>query len=246
LADRTTQLAVISIQDGTFRVLTSMGWLAAQAKLSPDGRYIAYDRPTGDAAPSSDIVILAADGSQESVVVNHPAKDFSPMWSPDGRHVLFLSDRTGRTSLWSVPVENGKSQGEPEMVKADLGQMLPLDIARDGILYYMVEGKRRNIHFAELDGTLKVAKPPVPAAERYLNGNFHPSWSPDGELLAYYSAREGPIEDPWARLRRRTPRFWWFAPLRRERSGISGCRYRFRRTRSLRSRSGFLTVVLCW
>lgn len=196
LSDRTTQLAVVSIQGGTFRVLTSMGWLAAQARLSPDGRYIAYDRPTGDAAPSSDIVILATDGSQESVVVDHPAKDFSPMWSPDGRHVLFLSDRTGRTSLWSVPVENGKSQAEPEMVKADVGQMLPLDIARDGTLYYMVAGKRRNIHFAELDGTLKVAKPPVPAAERFLNGNFHPSWSPDGEFLAYYSAREGAYRRP--------------------------------------------------
>ncbi len=195
LAESTVQLAVVSIQDGSLRVLRTLGWLPAQARLSPDGRFIAYDRPTGDAAPSSDIVLLASDGSQENVVVNHPAKDFAPMWSPDGRHVLFLSDRTGRTSLWSVAVQNGKAQAEPEILKADVGQMLPVDIARDGTLYYRVEGNRRNIYIAELDGAMKNTKT-APAAERFLNGNFHPSWSPDGESLAYYSAREGAYRRP--------------------------------------------------
>lgn len=192
LADRTVQLAVLSIEDGSVRVLKSMGWMGVQASLSPDGRYIAYDPPVGDGAPSSDIAILATDGSQETVIVNHPAKDFSPMWSPDGRSVIFLSDRTGKTSLWSVPVVDGKATGEPVLLKADAGQILPKGITRDGALYYEGWGDgARNIYLAELDANLKVTKTPVLATERFLNSNFHPSWSPDGESLAYYSGREG-------------------------------------------------------
>ncbi len=196
LVDQTNQLAAISVRDGNLRPLKSLGWLAAQARVSPDGRYIAYDRPAGHGAPSSDIVVLASDGSQENVIVNHPAKDFSPMWTPDGNRVLFLSDRTGRTSLWSIRVQDGKAQGEPKMIKAEAGQMLPLGITHDGTLYHMLAGGTRNIQLAELDAGLKVSKPPVPAVERFLNYNFHPSWSPNGEFLAYYSEREGAYQRP--------------------------------------------------
>ena len=196
LIDQTTQLSAVAVRDGGLRPLKSLGWLAAQARLSPDGHYIAYDRPADQGAPSSDIVLLASDGSAENVIVSHPAKDFSPMWAPDGNHVLFLSDRTGRTSLWSVRVQNGKAQSEAEMIKADVGPMLPLDITHDGTLYYMLAGKTRNIQLAELNADLKISKPPVPAVERFLNYNFHPSWSPNGEFLAYYSAREGAYQRP--------------------------------------------------
>jgi Tol biopolymer transport system component len=191
---RIVQLAVVSIQDGSLRVLKSLSWLSVQAKLSPDGRSIAYDLPVGDGAPSSDIAVLASDGSQESIVVQHPAKDFDPMWSPDGKRVLFLSDRTGRTALWSVAVENGKAQGSPELVRADVGRILPLNITRDGTLYYWTSDQHRNLYSVDVDGNLRATKAPVPVTDRFVNSNFHASWSPDGERLAYYSLREGAYE----------------------------------------------------
>jgi Tol biopolymer transport system component len=201
LADGTTQLAVLSIGDGSVRVLKSMGWLAVQARVSPDGRYIAYDPPTGDGAPSSDIAILATDGSTDNVIVHHPARDFSPMWAPDGRSLIFLSDRTGRTSLWKVPVENGKAAGKPVLVKADAGQILPKAITNTGALYYEIGiGGARNVYVAELDADLNVTKEPVLLTERFLNSNFHPSWSPDGKSIAYYSWREGYYQRPFGPL----------------------------------------------
>ena len=33
-------------------------------------------------------------------ITHHPAKDFSPAWSPDGSHLAFLSDRDGNTELY--------------------------------------------------------------------------------------------------------------------------------------------------
>jgi Tol biopolymer transport system component len=201
LADGTTQLAVLSIGDGSVRVLKSMGWMGVQARLSPDGRYIAYDPPTGDGAPAADIAILATDGSTDNVIVRHPARDFSPLWAPDGRSIIFLSDRTGRISLWSIPVANGKAAGEPVLVKADAGQILPKAITNAGALYYEIgEGGARNVYVAELDANLNATKAPALLTERFLNSNFHPSWSPDGELIAYYSWREGYYQRPLAPL----------------------------------------------
>ena len=34
--------------------------------------------------------------------------DTSPSWAPDGRHVLFLSRRSGHTEVWSVDVPTGR------------------------------------------------------------------------------------------------------------------------------------------
>src|SRR5437870_1494831 len=48
LPDRTSQIAMISVQDGSIRVLKSFGWQRIHASISPDGRYIAYDSPADD------------------------------------------------------------------------------------------------------------------------------------------------------------------------------------------------------
>ncbi|MBI1874166.1 MAG: PD40 domain-containing protein [Acidobacteria bacterium] len=192
LKDATNQIAMVSVQDGSVRVLKSLAWQYARLSLSPDGRYLAYDAPSGDGDPTAprDIFVLAADGSRETAVVQSPADDSSPLWSPDGSQIVFLSTRTGNTSLWRVPIEGGKPKGPAELVKADTGQIRLQGMTRSGSLYYLVQTVRRtNVYFAELDGTMKTAKAPVLATERFINSNLGPRWSPDGQYLAYVSRR---------------------------------------------------------
>lgn len=189
LKDRATQIALVSIQDGSTRVLKSFSWQYPRGSLSPDGRYIAYDFPASDAAPARDIFVLAVDGSRETVAVQHPANDFSPLWSPDGSRILFLSDRTGNVSLWSVPIDRGRPAGPAELVKANVGPISPLGVSKNGTLFYVSDGGGRNVYVAELDADMRVAKPPVLVTERFVNSNGQPSWSPDGQYLAYYSYR---------------------------------------------------------
>ena len=87
--------------------------------FSPDGKFIAYDVQRRRDSPNRDIYLLSADGSRESLGVDHPSNDRSPVWTPDGQSILFLSNRTGKTGYWTVSVDQGKPRGAPRLVKAD-------------------------------------------------------------------------------------------------------------------------------
>jgi Tol biopolymer transport system component len=183
------RIEMMSVADGTVRVLKSLKWGEPDARISPDGRFIAYSTPS-EGRPNSDIFLLATDGSSESPAVRHAANDYGMIWSPDGSKILFLSDRTGSPSLWFLPVKEGKPAGAAELVKTDVGSSL-LGMGRNGVLYYYVRG-RNNVYRAELNSEGKVSQPPVIATDSFVNANRGGDISPDGERIAYYSYRPRP------------------------------------------------------
>ncbi|MFT4053557.1 MAG: amidohydrolase family protein [Novosphingobium sp.] len=100
-------------------ILSCMAMLAtggAQAKDLPSltGRVIEYDTrevtwPALDLAPDGktilfdllgDIYALPANGGSAKPVMTGEAFDTQPVFSPDGRHIAFISDRDGRDNLW--------------------------------------------------------------------------------------------------------------------------------------------------
>jgi Tol biopolymer transport system component len=192
--DKNQQIGVI--HDGAYRSLKSLEWRSPQRmSLSPDGRFLAYDVQAGDNGSPRDIMVLAVDGSQEVPLVHAPANDQSPLWSPAGAHVLFMSDRTGVSALWAIPVESGRPKGQPELVKNPTGPIEPLGMTRTGSLFYLLPGRaRRNVYRASFDGMQVTA--PTMATDRYVNANFASSWSPDGKALAFYSMRDTPNAPP--------------------------------------------------
>lgn len=188
LKDRTNQLALVSVADGAAKPLKTLGWrYPAKISLSPDGRFVAYDIAPGTKGLARDILVLPLDGSTETTVVAGAADNYSPMWSPDGSRIVFLSNRTGTDSLWSVPVRGGKPAGAATLLKAGFSRLAPMGITRNGALFYSTGGPRRNVQVAELDANLKVTKPPAPVSERYIDSSGRAAWSPDGQYLAYYS-----------------------------------------------------------
>ena len=189
-ADHTNQIGTIALRDGSFQSIKSLDWrYPDRVSLSPNGQLLAYDVPAGDNGSPRDIVVLATDGSRETTVVQGPANDTAPAWSPDGTQLLFLSDRTGSVSVWSQAFSAGAGQGPPVMVKADIGRVSVLGISGSGALYYYVGGSsRRNVYVADVQAN-RVTRSPALATENSVNANVGPTWSRDGQYLAYYSFR---------------------------------------------------------
>ncbi len=189
--DGTSQVALVSVTDGSVRILKSLDWrLPGKMKFSPDGRYIAYDFPQHEDSHNRDIFLLAADGSREIPLVEHPADDLLLGWTPDGNNILFASDRSGSMSAWILRVADGKPQGSPELVKQDIGQAYPMGFTRAGSYYYALAIGASDVYTAEFDPAAgKVATPPQKATQRFIGSNSSPAWSPDGQYLVYISQR---------------------------------------------------------
>ena len=184
----TFQIALLSVADGSMRVLKTLDWFPTNGKFSPDGRYIAYDLAQQQDLGNRDIFLLAVDGSREIRVVEHPADDQLLGWTPDGNHILFASDRSGSMSAWAIRVADGKPHGPPELVKPDIGQVRPIGFTRSGSFYYGLVIRTSDIYTAEFDAaTGKVLTQPENATQRFVGSNSSPAWSPDGQYLAYIS-----------------------------------------------------------
>jgi len=193
LADKTTQLGVVATSNGSYRSIKSLDWRYPRGvSLSPDGRYVAYDVPAGDAGSPRDIFVLAVDGSRETLAVSGPADDSQPLWTADGARLVFLSTRGGNPSLWSVTLEDGRAKAPPALVKANTGSISLLGITKAGALYYGVLSRtRQNIYSAPLDG-LNAAGSPSLITEQFVDFSSGPTWSPDGQSLAFFSTRNRP------------------------------------------------------
>jgi serine/threonine protein kinase/Tol biopolymer transport system component len=187
-SDGTCQMALVPIADGAPRVLKTFGLRSpGMPRFSPDGRFVAYDLPQQDGAPARDIFALAVKGG-DAPLVQHPADDFVLGWTPDGRRLLFGSDRSGTTGAWFVPVADGRPAAAPDLFRPDLGSGWPLRVTPSGSYYYGVPVNTNDIYTATLDAAMStILEPPAQTVQRAAGTNKWPEWSPDGRQLAYVS-----------------------------------------------------------
>lgn len=187
--DNVSQIALVSAIDGTVRVLRSLDWFyPKKIDLSPDGRFVVYDSIPSSESTARDIHILAVDGSAQSVLTEGPANDLFPLWTPDGKAVVFGSDREGEMDAWMVRVEGGEPRGQPRLVRKGLGRALPMAFTNEGSLFYGLRAGRSDVFLGRFDassGALVGGARVLPS--RFAGGNRSPEWSPDGRFLAYLS-----------------------------------------------------------
>jgi len=122
---RITQIAVISVLDGSVQILKE-GLIEAGFYL-PDGNFIVYDFvSTAQESRGNDIALLPVQGGEDIPLVNHPAHDFPLGWDPHGERLLFLSDRTGNMDIWALEMKESRPQGEPYLLKKNMWRITPL------------------------------------------------------------------------------------------------------------------------
>ena len=187
------QLGLISVKDSSVQILKTFDAVdpfPMKARFSPNGRYIVYDFPQKEEFRKKDISLVSSDGTKEIPLIAHPADDYLLGWSPDGKWILFSSDRTGTRDAWIIQVLEGKPQGDPQLVRRDIGIIVSLGFSQDGSFYYSTEGATWDIYSAKLDPeTGNIIEQPKKDPLRYEGNNNYPDWSPDGKNLVYISLR---------------------------------------------------------
>jgi len=154
-SETANELALIDAASGGKRVLVTLpdGVEPGTVQFSPDGRFVVYDRPPSDAPGAPDIYIAAADGNSDVRLVDHPSIDRVMDWSPDGRFVLFMSNRSGRLEVWAVAVDGASPSGNPFRLNLDLpvGQIRVDGFAPDGGFSYRTAADRWETYVAGLE-----------------------------------------------------------------------------------------------
>src|SRR5262249_46137451 len=186
-APASSALFLVSTSTGIAkRVLLTGQTLPYGASLSPDAQYIAYDKP--DASTGTRAVhIISADGQFDTSVVSDPANDHTPVWTQDGRELLFLSDRSGPTGLWAQHVEGLRPVGTPQRIEPNLGWSFFMGLTRDGTYFVRRQMGTRDVYVADINpATGVITDPPLRASMNVAGANGTSAWSPDGMQLAFF------------------------------------------------------------
>ena len=187
--DLTGQIGLVGVQDGSLRILKSVDWKGpTKIFFSPDSQSIAYDLAATDNTNERHVYIMALDGSRETAAVVHPSQNVIMGWSPDGRHLLFASDRSGSYGLWGLPVAGGKAVGTATLLKPDVSSSWSLGVTGSGTMYVWKYASPVYIQATSIDlATGKLGGGPPATFQRFISSRGRPDWSADGKHLAYQS-----------------------------------------------------------
>ena len=148
-----------------------------------------------------EIYVMNADGNNQRRLTNHPARDYAPSWSPDGKRIVFISERDGhpdRAPGWftseiyvmdadgsnQINLTNHPSADSSPSWSPD-GQRIVFQSDRDN----GGRGHNIEIYVMDADGGNQQNLTNTP------NADEDPSWSPDGERIVFSAQREGHVEN---------------------------------------------------
>ena len=154
------------------------------AALSPDGTTIAFDR-LDERSGTYDLWLHDLALDRDSRLTFDPGNEMYPVWSRDGKSILFSSDRTGRFSLYRKAA-NGSEKGE--LLYQRDGVTVPTDVSGTALVLFTNTAVQtgNDVWSLSLAGGRR--------ADPLLRGTFsesHARLSPDGRWLAYESDESG-------------------------------------------------------
>jgi len=199
-SNRILELTLITIADGSTKVIKSYSARSPASLLSPDGKTVAYSREIEPGSSERSLYVIDMATGLESLIPTPSAGVWANAWTPDSKALLYEADRLGKSELWMIRIASGQPQGEPRLLRTDWS---PEDtcITRDGTLYYgTCSGGPRaglmgvsRIYTAALDLEKGIATAALLPAERLAERlEFSaPQWSPDGHYLAYRATGDG-------------------------------------------------------
>jgi dipeptidyl aminopeptidase/acylaminoacyl peptidase len=83
----------------------------AEPQISPDGKWIAYAvaTPDMDANRNAGNIWMVPTEGGAPIQLTQSGRDSSPVWSPDGKMLAFLSSRAGESQVYVLPMDGGEA-----------------------------------------------------------------------------------------------------------------------------------------
>jgi Tol biopolymer transport system component len=158
------------------------------ARVSPQGDRIVFTMDTGQ----NDVWVLDLARGIRTRLTFGPVSNNYPVWSPDGKWIIYNSDRNGHSNFYRKPSDGS---GAEELLLTNDQIALPSDWSRDG--KYLIYGHGPagytdwDVWALPLEGE---RKPRLVVAHRENGSSGYGRLSPDGRWLAYASTESGKPE----------------------------------------------------
>jgi hypothetical protein len=163
--------------------------LAAGSKpaWSPDGRRIGY-------TSAGDLWTMTSSGGARRRVVPSTGDDVDPVWTRDGRHLLFATDLDGTYDVWIADLSTGVLL---PVVRLPGDERKPA-LSPDGrtIAFSEAAGGDVDVYAAALDGSS------VRRLTSRAGFEGQPAWAPDGSAIAFTTTRGVEVMRPDGSARR--------------------------------------------
>ncbi|MBA2304924.1 MAG: serine/threonine-protein kinase [Acidobacteria bacterium] len=163
-----------NLRAGAPSLLDTRNIIRVPSDVSPDGKQVAY---SSIGERQEDLFIGSAREIRQ--VTDDPSRDRAPIFTPDGRSLVFYSNRDGKWGAWSVGIDGGNLR---KIEGATLGTIYPqISPKGDAIAYSGDTG--RGVFLLPLQSKPGSTETQLPRTQTEGRHFVPTGWSPDGSRL---------------------------------------------------------------
>ncbi|MBN2445516.1 MAG: PD40 domain-containing protein [Phycisphaerae bacterium] len=170
-------------------------WAAVPTLLAGKIAFVTGDQYISQGG-NADIWVVDDDGANMAPLIQNPAAEIAPAFSPDGQHIAFLSDRGGTWAIYTANADGTNQQIVPnsEFSASDLGEGSSiLDWSPDGTrLVYRATNDAGGMGVINADGTNKIILTTNGVGDGVYNSLQGMSWGPTGDEIMVHA-----MDYPW-------------------------------------------------